>query len=448
MSSYNKSPILTNLQDKWTKVNDLWNGTEAMREAGRLYLPQEPHETDANYAIRLHRTTLFNKYKKTVETSVGKVFSKPLQVVDMPIIMEDDLENIDAEGSTFNVFAKRICRDAIHFGIGYIIVDFPSDATSISNPSPYWVRVDPLAVLDATVEFINGKEVLTRFAFTEEAVSYGDILTNNTTVNMQTRILYLDENMSPQYILLNEKNEVISQGSILNGNGAPLSKLPVIPVYGEKISPYVGTPVLMDLAELNIAHWQDYSDVRNINHITSVPMLLLKGSQEGYDENGNARKITISPNSVIQVSEQGDAHWIEHSGAAIGTNLTMLQHLEACMSVMGLELTVDTGGNETATGRTIDAAEANSKLKSITLDLESSLEAALDLHAEYLGILDSDVQVLLNTNFTTNINTSDMALIISLFKEGIISAEAVLDEAKKRTIVSGDTQPSVPPSQQ
>ena len=55
---------MVEIQDKWTKVNDLWNGTTAMREAGRQYLPQEPHETDENYVIRLHRSVLFNKYKK------------------------------------------------------------------------------------------------------------------------------------------------------------------------------------------------------------------------------------------------------------------------------------------------------------------------------------------------------------------------------------------------
>ena len=444
MSAYsNKNPRLEGIAAKWAKVETLWNGTDSLKDAGKEFLPQEPKEPDENYAIRLQRSVFYNKYRSSVETSVGKLFVKPIVVSELPVELEDTLENIDAEGSTFNVFAKRIATDAMHFGIGYIVVDYPfaEEGSTLTDPSPYWVRIDPLSVTDVQVSFVDGIETLTRFAFTEtiQCMSQSNLQTSYETKE-QTKVLYLDNNNNPAFAVINNEDKVIAEGTITNGAGLPMSALPVVPVYGNKIEPFVGSPVLLDLAELNIAHWQDYSDIRNINHITSLPMLVLKGDTMSFESDGTAKQIVISPGSVIPIRDSaGDAKWIEHSGTSISTSLALLESLEDKMNVMGMEVMNSGSGSETATGRVIDAQAVHSKLKCIALDLENSLENALNFTSEYQGILQSDVEVIINTHFADAAIDSDMTNVLTLHDRGIVNKDTVLDEAKRKSIVSDET---------
>ena len=437
MSNFKPTTVFSNLHNKWSLTDTLWAGTDAMRDAGTQYLPREPAEAVANYNARLNRSVLLPAYTKTIKTAVGKAFSRPMNIeLDNSVAFLTD--NVDGSGTSLERFAKELTQDAINFGVSYILVDYPvldPNATLADERAagalPYWVNIKPTSVLEISASYLEGKLELTYFRFLE-TVEDLDELENNYAVEQVKEFTLTEEREVVYTIYRKDKDnkEYIYDSNTITG----INLIPIVPVYGNKIGPFLGSPALYDLAQLNVTHWQMYSDYLNIIHSTGVPMLVVKGFTADTDEAGNKQELVISPNSAIHLSDpQGDVKWVEISGQGIKTMRDAIADLELNMSMNGLELTVQNGtGGETATGRLIDAATATSILKSICMDVESALYQAVVYSGLFLGEDATLSTVTINSQFLVD---SQYADIIELYKNGLLTQEEASAEIKARGLL-------------
>ena len=131
------------------KGRALMGGTTAMRQARTTYLPQFAKESKAAYDVRLAASWLFNGYRKTVKDMTGRVFSKPVEIVEGDARLEEWADNIDMQGRDLSTFARQVFEDALSGpGISYIMVDAPprqgtvTQAAAIAqNLRPYMVSL-------------------------------------------------------------------------------------------------------------------------------------------------------------------------------------------------------------------------------------------------------------------------------------------------------------------
>src|SRR6185312_15909850 len=85
---------------KWLKIETLLQGSDAMREAGLVYLPQHEEESQYAWKERLNRNVLLNMTAMTLDTWVGKPFSAPIHVGDdVPPALSELLDNVDLQGN-------------------------------------------------------------------------------------------------------------------------------------------------------------------------------------------------------------------------------------------------------------------------------------------------------------------------------------------------------------
>lgn len=177
------------------------------------------------------------------------------------------------------------------------------------------------------------------------------------------------------------------------------NRIPISVVYGNRKATLQSAPPLVDLAHLNVRHWQNYSDYAHILHVAQVPLLARIGvsDQESAIEVSVARTIDI-PNP------DGDVKWVEVQGAGISAGRQELQDLEQRMALMGLSmLSQKTDSNVTATEIRSNNLQESSDLATMARSLQDCLEMALEFHAQYLG-LDSGGSVKLG------VAESDLAL--------------------------------------
>jgi hypothetical protein len=218
-----------------------------------------------------------------------------------------------------------------------------------------------------------------------------------------------------------------------------LDFIPIVTFYAAKqVGPFqVDKPLLDDLAQLNVAHWQSASDQRHILHVARVPLLF----GTGWDEDEKEQKEKgVGPNQLILQPVGATLAFIEHSGNAIGSGENDLKRLEDQMSVAAMEPLVPRTGNQTATAKAIDTAEATSALQDIAQGLKDSIEQLLVTTGAWLGIppeLTGEVEV--QSDFS--ISLGDPSALTELGKArslGDISREAYLSELKRRDILSDD----------
>ena len=426
------------LIDKWEMVDCLMGGTDAMRDAGELYLPKYSLESDELYNMRLRTSTLYNAYRRAIEVNTSKITSRNIQIDGGSTQLQNFLNNVDSCNTNINEFGKNLIRNAMNHGITYILVDYPRLATyrinDISTLKPYFVNILATQVLSIRSRKVKGSHELVYFKYKVETVpEYTSWDESNEEKITEVREYQKNENDEIWFRVkqLIDRDWVTVDEGVMDG----LEFIPIVPVYGKRTGFMLGEPLLQDLAELNVRHWQSSSDQQWVLHFARSPILFLKGV-ESRDENGLPKQINVGPNSVIATDRtDADAKYVEHTGSAIEAGRKDLEELENQMNVMGLDIAVDKSGTMTATGRAINAAGADSILKSLAVQLETALTSALILVEMYYGNV---------TPFTVNVNkeyipvfdSKEMTDIWEMYREGLVSAGEVLKEAKRRNLLS------------
>ena len=414
------------MQPAWELVTALLGGTTAMRAAGKKYLPRHPAEEEDAYAFRLSVSTLYGAFAKTVTTMAGKPFAEPLQLgADMPPKLVEYCEDIDLEGRDLQAFAHTAFAAAMGYGLTHILVDYPrAEGTQTLaeqraiGARPYFVHILAPQVLGWRAERINGVHTLTQLRFVE-CVSEPDGEWGESTVE-QVRVL---EPGAWRIYRKSEKGEWF-----LHEEGtSTLGVIPLVTIYTGRTGFMTARPPLMDLAHLNVEHWQSASDQQNILRVARVPILLGAGFEDGA-------AIKIGATSAVQApSSDAKLMFVEHSGKAIEAGRQSLQDLEERMSVMGAELLVSQPGQKTATESATDTAESNAPLSAMARNLEDAIEQALDLAAKWEG-LDRGGEIELYDGFA-GLEAFDIPSLLNAKKIGVLSAETVFAELQRRGLI-------------
>ena len=423
------------------KGRALMGGTKAMREAGKEYLPKFKAEGDTGYTARLRQSWLFNGYRKTVRDMNGRVFDKPVQVVDgSSDTMDAWLENVDMQGRDFSTFASEIFKDGISgSGISYIMVDAPRRAENTTkadaqeqNLRPFLVHLTVEEVLGWRAETINNVMTLTQIRIAE-TVNEPDPKDEFKDIEVkQVRVLDLIEGAVSIRIFRKDGDD----WTVADEYPTDLTEIMVVPFYANRSGYFTGEPLLDDLSDINIAHWQSQSDQRNILHFARVPILFTSG----YDDDGGKTPLVIAAGMATTTSNSdADMKWVEHSGKAIGAGRQDLKDLEFQMETFGLQLLVAKDGAQSATGEALDAAKETTQLAMIADSLQDALEQALKWMHQLAGSPDATVSLSVNKDYGVTMMTAQE--LLALQKDvvvGLLSKEEYYEERKRRGVLRAD----------
>lgn len=423
---------------RWNKVDALMGGTETMRLAGTAYLPKFSKEKDELYAMRLQTSTLFNAYKQSITTNVGRITSRQVQIESNALLLNEFVKDVDTTGRSLTEFSKDLLTNSFNHGVSFILVDFPQTQKSVTleeikNFRPYFVDISAQQVLSVKSDRINGKEELVYFKYSTQAkTTFSD-----WDEELETEVEQVREYMLKDGIVSYRIKQKVSGSWVVVDSGvmSGLTRLPIIPLYANRSGFFLGEPLLEDLADLNIRHWQSSSDQQWILHFSRTPILFAKGF-DSRDENGVQQELNVGPNSVVSSDRtDADLSYVEVSGAAINAGRQDLQDLEDQMTVLGLDVAVDKSGAMTATSRAINAAATDSVLRSIALQLEDVLTQALFLVQVYYSSAEP-YTVDVNKEYIPVFESNEMREIWEMYRNNMITAGDVLKEAKRRNVLT------------
>lgn len=425
----------TEMAENWAVVDALHSGTLGMRKLAQKYLPQEPRESTDAYSARLERAILFPGLKRALKNFVGKAFSNSITFKSpLNAQWEEWTRNIDLAGTPIQTFCESVFLSGLKYGHTTVLADYPVmperatlfDERQILRARPYLVLRGAKDVIGWRTKVENNNQILSRVRIQETFTEYED-LWDDDGETYQIRVL------EPGVW------EVWRQAEDTwylhdTGQSQIKDKIPLVPIYFDQHNGQVlkSTVPMGDLAWSNIAHWQSYSDQRNILRIARVPIIFVTGATT-EDLGGS---LDIGPQRFIALNNpNADMKFIEHSGAAIEAGRTDCQDLEDRMMLMAAEAMMGRPGSETATGRAIDSRDATSPLAVWVQSFEYSFNEALKLMAEYAQ-MDSAPEIQMSRDFGIIGNTSDIDALYNARVAGEISREAYLSELKRRGVLS------------
>lgn len=413
-------------------IRALLGGTAAMRAAGDALLPQWPNEEAESYKTRLAVATLFPAFPRTVEVLSGKPFSKPLTLSDdVPSRLQGWAEDIDLQGRNLHAFAASLCEDALGAGFCGVLVDYPTTEglrtqadESAAGVRPYFVHIRLDDMLGWRYRRVNGVATLTQFRFletvTEEDGEFGEI------VVPQVRVLAPGAWATYRKVKDKDDWELHDQGT------TTLKVIPFIPVYGQRKGFMIGAPPLLNLAYMNVEHWQSKSDQQTILHVARVPILFTKML-------GNDTEITVGANTAVKAeSPEADMKFVEHTGKAIDAGRLSLLDLEDQMRQAGAELLVIKPGNITESQTLADNEQGACALQRIAGDLEDALDAALQLMADWVGEPEGGHVTVFKDFGAATLAEASAELLQKMNVAGTLSDETLFEEMQRRGMIRPD----------
>lgn len=447
-----KSPATTSsaydwMLPKWKMIDALLGGTDAMRQAGEAYLPRHCEESSIAYQERLEAATLLNMTEMVLGQLAGKPFQEPVKINDdVPDAVKQLLEDVDLQGNNLSRFCRNWFREGMAKAFSPILVDFPRPQSRPDGQPrtleddrrealrPYWVSVRPENVIFAHAEMVGGREVLQHVRILEcETVMDG--FTERTIERIKV--------LEPGAVRIYEKRKTGRKFEWIpiDEYATSLTYIPMVVFYSSRMGTMLGKPPLMDLAHLNVTHWQSASDQRAVLTVARFPMLAGSGVDEEPGE-GQSRQ-RIGPRQMLTTrNAQGKFYYVEHTGAAIKSGAEDLRDLEERMAGYGAEFLKRRPGNPTATARALDTSESLSPLEAMVVDFEDAVAQALWMTAQWIklpGTEQGSGTVELSRKYTlVEPNAADLEALAAARKGRDISRKAYLDGLRRRGVLPDD----------
>lgn len=429
---------------RWEVINCLLGGTEAMRAAGTKFMPQHPEESDKRYFERLECNVLLNMTELTLDSLAGQPFREAINTSDdvPPAIEEVIFPDVDLQGNNLDVFCRQWFRDGLGKAFSHVLVEFPrvqpkedGKARTLEddrkeNLRPYWVHIPPENVIFAYAEMINGVETLLQVRIMESVTSLSADGWEEVCIP-QIRVL------TPGLVRLFQKQKVKGgkeQWVEVEQWPTGLTYIPFVTFYADREDFMFGKPPLLDLAYLNVAHWQSSSDQRSVLTVARFPML----AASGVDMDDPGTKIVVGPYQLLaSPAAEGKFYYVEHGGAAIDSGQKDLEALEKRMSAYGGQFLVERSGNATATARALDSAESSSDLQSIVLVFQDAVAQVIQITSDWmkLGTDNAGTVDLFKDYSVAEMDAAGLTSLEAARTRKDLSRKAYLNELQRRKIL-------------
>jgi len=429
----------------WAMIETLMGGTQSMREAGSVYLPQHTEESDGNYRERLQINILFNALELTLDHFVGRPFSDPVRLNnDVPEDIAEQLENVDLQGNDITTFAREWFRCGLAKGFCHVMIDMPQmnpDALLVTladdragGRRPFWTLIQPENMIFAEVMVIPDpnsgelREMYTHVRLREnviERIGFAEVV--------HERIRVIEPGFFQVWEKIKTKKKK-DEWQIIESGPTGIDFIPIITYYSQRTGFLTSKPPLEDLAFLNIRHWQSMSDQINILTVVRFPMLAVAGATE----QGGAT-MAIGPRQLLTTKDpNGRFYYVEHKGESIEAGRKELEDLEDDMEAYGATFLKKQPTGETATGRTLDSVESVSPLQDMVVRFTDSMNNALKIHAVWLNQAEGGTVTITSDFGPDTIDKEMNKHLMEMRKDRDISRLAAIKQAKRLGILPED----------
>lgn len=432
----------------WEIMKAVTNGTEYLREHSETFLPLEPREDYSAYLARVNRAVFSPYTQRLIRAAAGLILRKPISIEGDPYWTEVFNKDVDGCGSDIDEYARRLALCALTYGHAHTLVDFPAptDARSLAeeralNRRPYWIEIDPTNVYGWRLDRESNYGRLTQVRIGEKAVlpdgEFGEKVYDQIRVIEPGRYrIYRQEQQKQEmqggfpYPNAFDHPDVNSDYELVEEGPYSLNEIPLVTVYANKTETLVSRPPLLDIAYLNLAHFQRQADLIHSLHIASQPMLVM----EGWDD--QSKDMAISVNYAMATQPGHKVYYVEPASSAFDAQSAEIKELQMQMSSLGIStLSHQKYVAESADARRLDRIDTNSMLAMVSMDLESSLQKAYNLAGSYLGIEPPEVKISRDFDLQRLIG-QDITAIGQLFENDIIDREEFRDMLVQGEILS------------
>jgi len=203
-------------------------------------------------------------------------------------------------------------------------------------------------------------------------------------------------------------------------------------------TPATDEPPLIDLVDLNLAHYRTNADYSHGLHFTGLPTAVVSG----YTPENPTDKLYIGSSTAwVFPDPQAKATFLEFTGQGLSALEKAIDRIEQQMATIGARLlSPEKKATETAQTAQIHRAGESSILSAIANTISIGLSQALVTFSEWAGVK-GEASITLNTDFLPpEMTPQELTALLSGWQMGApgLSDQGLFDILQKREVVMPD----------
>jgi hypothetical protein len=449
----------------WEVVQDCIEGEHRIKAQGDKYLPR-PNVTDtseankARFAQYVLRAVFYNVTKRTLQGLVGRVFAKD-ETVMVPTVMEPMLENVDGSGISLMQQAKDTMEKALSVSRCGLMVDFPAVEGVVTRKDEEEGGAKPTILLYGTENIINwktkktGSEEKLSLVVLKESTEVGDNEFSHD-IQLQYRQLYIDSEDNTFKVKVwrlqsNDAVAVSTNGGNLSdyavheeytptdASGNPFDEILFTFVGSLNNDPTVDQPLMLDIANLNVAHYRNSADYEEAAFIVGQPTPYFTGLTPEWVEDVMKGKVQFGSRAGIPLPEGSSAGLLQ---AASNTMIKeAMDTKENQMVALGARLLESSSTQRTATEANLDNVEEVSNLISVAGNVSEAYKTCLRWVSQFVSGAEEEIAFELNTDFSNDSLTSqELQALVSTWQTNGISWVELRHQLKKAGLATEEDE--------
>ena len=444
---------------KWKRVRDVLAGQDEIHAATSAYLPALVDEDPAEYLKRIERTPFYNASWRTVASFVGMLFRKPPNL-EVPKSLEKLLEDVTMTGVSFDNFAQEVVLEDISTSRLGVLVDYPQAVTNADGTPITVAQAEALGLRPSMAMYkaesiinwdygrVNNRTVLTQVRLAEVATEKRTEF--ETEEYAIVRVLDLFDGKYRVRRFKEENEEQIGWDVYPTMNGKPLDFIPFYFIGPDGSEKDLSEPILIDLIDLNIKHYQVSADYEHGCHFTGLPTPVIIGINteapfgDGVKPTAPQERYYIGSTAAWVLPAGADAKFLEFTGQGLTELRENLKEKKEEMASIGARmLTPEKAGVEAADTLAMRNAGEHSILGAIAVAVSGGLTEALKTFGRWAGLSDAEIAKLLyeiNRDFMPYaITPQALTALLAAVQAGKLSFEAFFDLLKRGDLHQADT---------
>jgi len=431
---------------KWQRCRDCVSGQDAIHDAGETYLPRLTDQSDDDYKAYKNRAQFYNCFWRTVAALSGMMFRKN-PIVKCSENIAEMLEDVNLSNITFDVFAYQIAIEIMTTGRVGVLIDYPNQQVqgmtlaeaSRLNLRPTMQQYRAETIINWRVKRINNVNKLVLLVLTEDLVTIeGDGFVEKYETVYRVLDLVDDSKYRVRLFRVNDKkeNEQIGDDLYPMMNGKNIDFIPFIFIGIDDTTPSVDEPPLIDLADVNIAHYRLDADHKHGLHFTGLPTPVISG----YTPPEGSSDLYIGSTAAwVFPDSNAKAEYLEFTGQGLAAIKEEKASLENQMAILGARLLAsEKKATETAQTAQIHRAGESSVLSAIANTISSGLTWALNVFSKWGGS-NEECSVTLNQEFMPpELTSQELATWLQAWQQGApgFSDEGLFSLLQKRELIA------------
>lgn len=429
----------------WTLIQDCIAGQRVVKSKRETYL-RHPGSSDPSnstthkqrYDDYLHRALFYGVTGRTLRGLVGEVFSRD-PVFTVPKGIEDLFQNIDGEGRDIEQLGKELLAETLGRGRCGLLADYPTMAEGVATTvqqlqsgevRPRLVAYQPTQVINWRMKTFGAVARLALVVLLEKSTQYDDGFEEKQL--RQWRVLRLDDagNYTVQIFRENQEQTQVVEVSepvvVTDSSGSPMKEIPFTFIGPQDNGPDPNLPPMVDLANLNIAHYNDTARFHDSVDIIGDPTLVIAGvDKEWVDKTWKANKVKFGCRAVIPLPRGATAEILQATPNTLVKE--SMESKERQMVALGAKLVEQREVQRTATEAGMDESAKTSVLGSSANNVSQAITACLKWCQGFLSGGSTDkIEYQLNTDFDiAKLDPTAQQALVAAYNADIISWEEV-----------------------